>query len=634
MQCEDCRACEEGVIQLGQAWFALRPDDRDSPMFRTMLASQYSALTGLLFAFSLDAMHCTLKHELSFKALNTVLATTQPTLDIYQRAPDSPSTQATGAADHLSTSLKDLTLTPSADDSAAVPEATAAIADPPTLAPVTINVVSDPGACSQLQPGDLRNVLWVVSVVDNVVHLAPTADTSGPRVSLSHPWDGKVDDIRVTVQPSESIGLLPWHVSLPTGLLEVVTDLTSRNLPVWIDLLCLRQEAAHKAAQIPIMGAIFSSTFTLPVGPNGPDFDCDAYSRRMWTMQESILGNVIAPTSPRAYRKLVADLADSSLLVDTTLRIISRSRSVDVLEAFFAHPSPERLSSVCSRLALEVGGNAASISGTVFRELLDMPPLVQNASLAFVLLALLKCSPRMRRRIFKLVRLTASMTLACNPTELTWTADPWYLTEALRRQSTEPDDWVHAAYSAPFWFEFGRLLPPNPVQAKAIASACLKLPCIYIPAPHYCSWPHQPPHSECNVPWGTRVAVYTALLNVDGDRYHGSLTRPVRLYYDLRSHWFGVSDGGAPPARSAGPDQTPRHRVRLCVQLVGVQGLQDVTSSLPHIFKGRTGPFLRYGLALQMDEMAVGHEFSGTMDWLAQGLPGLKQLEWTKAWVV
>ena len=225
--------------------------------------------------------------------------------------------------------------------------------------------------------------------------------------------------------------------------------------------------------------------------------------------------------------------------------------------------------------------------------------------------------------------------MACNPTELTWTADPWYLTEALRRHSTEPDDWVHAAYSAPFWFEYGRILPPNPVQANAVASACLKLPCIYLPAPRYCSWPHQPPHIECAVPWGTCAAVYTALLNVEGAHYQGGLTRPVRLFYDPRSHWFGVSDGGT-PAINAGStaDPTPRHRVKLCVKLVGVQGLQDVTASLPHIFKGRTGPFLRYGLAVQMDELDVGHEFSGTMEWLAQGLPGLKRLHWTKALVV
>jgi hypothetical protein len=74
--------------------------------------------------------------------------------------------------------------------------------------------------------------------------------------------------------------------------------------------------------------------------------------------------------------------------------------------------------------------------------------------------------------------------------------------------------------------------------------------------------------------------------------------------------------------------------VRLCVKLVGVQGLHDVTASLPQIFKGRTGPFLRYGLAVQMDELAVGQEFSGTIEWLAQGLPGFKRLQWTKTMVV
>jgi hypothetical protein len=271
-------------------------------------------------------------------------------------------------------------------------------------------VAFDPTATLSATVPRLKDVLWITACPEEGhVVLQGTAATTGPRVTISHTWEGRRDLVAVQVTPDAGLGLPPWKAEAPRGILRRVTELVRAGFPVWLDCLCMRQEQMHRAAQMPLLGVIFANSFTLPLGPNGTDLSMAGFSRSLWAMQELYLGDVLLENSAEGLAML-ADLSQNAMLTTSTQRILARASAAQLLQSFLQEPSAALLDSVCNRSASELGGNASSISGGIFRRLLGTSPLVEFASLGFILVALLNKPQAWRQKLLKLVVLTARIT--------------------------------------------------------------------------------------------------------------------------------------------------------------------------------------------------------------------------------
>jgi len=453
-----------------------------------------------------------------------------------------------------------------------------------------------------------------------VVHLKPTDQTHGPRITISHPWADATDWKRVHVKVNSSPfpSLDHWDTTIPAGLLSAVNFYIKLGLPVWVDMLCVFQQTRErKASQIPSMGMLFAHSFTAVLGPNGHDFEYSRFVTRLWTLQESMLGNIIVPQTPDGLQ-LLELCHDTPMLVEYVKLSFARTKTARDMKKFLETPTLDSMKDLCRRRAFEVGGNGLAATSNMLRQLLGMHFLSAQSSAIVVALSLLgnnDWANNFLGVINSLVRLQA----ACFPADFEWQPNEWYLVEALKRKSVDKNDWPHAAFCVPMWLEFGELLPSDPTEAMMLASHRLRLPPIYVAAHTNSScWPSNPDYPLFFVPSNVPTEVEMAIVNVPGGTYNREVGRPMRFFFQPSTGWFGIGDG-----------ECAKPRAEACVMLTGINDVDELTQALPHLLKqGRVGPFLRFALALCLDANNVPLEQAGTLSWVGDGMPAFATATW------
>ncbi|EDQ88463.1 uncharacterized protein MONBRDRAFT_37418 [Monosiga brevicollis MX1] len=496
----------------------------------------------------------------------------------------------------------------------------------------------------------LQTILWIERIEwagegqDAHVYLSATHELhpARVRVSISHVWPPpETCAVQVHVHPPPGLALAAWSVLQPYGSIARLRYYQKQfNAYLWYDMLCMQLNHVHQTHQRPLMSALYLSSFTLPLGPNGEDgeqFLSGPYLRRLWTLQETLSCNLLLQDHSAHYDLLneVAELSCHSL---TTRRILMRMRCCMLIKQFLNYPSIRTLGQICARSLDELLGSAISVSGAALRSLLQCPIMPEGCSLALALIIFKEMPASTCDIVLRLIPLTARLTAGCQPPEISWTPDGWYLVERLRRLShPASDNWVHAAYGLPIWGVFGEILPMDEAEAAVMASKLLRLPCIHMPTSStFCSWPFAPAYALGKVPWGHQVAVRGTRLKFHKDQYQGSVVRPVALLFEPASGWLGLTDDGLGHTNASEPDELPQYHSLVCVQLSDIRDTVALSRLAPTLFSGRVGPFIRYALALQYDEAGLTSQQGGILTWISDGMPGYQEqpADWFEAVVI